>query len=159
MWACLLGRGVVRARTLQEHRRLYLQARLVIDRHYAKRLTVPVVARALASSPRQLQRAYEHFGKSTFREDLVGRRMRAAAELLAQPAIPVSDVARLVGYRQASHFSKAFRGRYGIPPARFRAQLRARRVALQSGPEARPRRVMLNGDAGIAPKTQGTGTL
>ncbi len=149
----------MRARTLQEHRRLYLQARLVIDRHYAKRLTVAVVARALASSPRQLQRAYERFGESTFREDLVGRRMRAAAELLAQPAIPVSDVARLVGYRQASHFSKAFRGRYGIPPGRFRAQLRARAVALRSGPEANAGRVMLNGDGRIAQETKGARPL
>ena len=37
----------------------------------------------------------------TFRDDLRSRRMDAAAELLARQAIPVSDVARLVGYRQA----------------------------------------------------------
>lgn len=137
----------MRARTLHEQRRLYLQARLVIERHYAKRLTVAVVAKALASSPRQLQRAYERFGESTFREDLVGRRMRAAAELLAQPAIPVSDIARLVGYRHASHFSKTFRRRYGIPPGRFRAQLRERAGVLGSVTGARSARAMLNGDA------------
>ena len=114
----------MRAHTHREHRRLYLQSRLVIERHYAKRLTIAALARALATSPRQLQRAYARFGASTFHEDLIERRMRAAAELLAQPAIPVADVARLVGYRQASHFAKAFRGRYGIAPARFRAELR-----------------------------------
>jgi AraC-like DNA-binding protein len=143
----------VRAHTLNEHRRLYLQARLVIERHYAKHLTVVVLARALATSPRQLQRAYGRFGRSTFREDLVGRRMRAAAELLAQPAIPVRDVAHLVGYRQPSHFSKAFRARYGISPARFRAQLHARRER-PNRQGAREGRVMLSGDASELRHTQ-----
>ena len=84
-------------------------------------LTLAVLAGALASSPRQLQRAYEQFGDTSFSEDLFARRMAAAAELLIeQRAIPVSDVARLVGYRQASHFAAAFRRRYGLSPARFR---------------------------------------
>jgi two-component system response regulator YesN len=130
----------VRLHTREEHRRLYLQVRLVIERHYAKQLTVRVVARALATSPRQVQRAYERFGECTFREDLVRRRMLVAAELLAQQAIPVADVARLVGYRQPSHFSKAFRSRYGIAPARFRVELRAHRdsAAMRGGAATKP---------------------
>jgi AraC-like DNA-binding protein len=83
-----------------------------------------MVAKALASSPRQLQRAYAQFGDSTFHEDLVGRRMAAAAELLSQPAIQVRDVARLVGYHQPSHFARAFRCRHGVSPTVFRAELR-----------------------------------
>jgi AraC family transcriptional regulator of adaptative response / methylphosphotriester-DNA alkyltransferase methyltransferase len=114
----------VRRHTLRERRRLYLLARLIIERHYRRPLTLEVVAKALASSPRQLQRAYAQFGESSFREELVARRMAAAAELLAQPAIPVRDVARLVGYRQPPHFAQAFRRRYGVSPARFREELR-----------------------------------
>ncbi len=83
-----------------------------------------MVAKALASSPRQLQRAVAQFGDSTFRDDLIARRMTAAAELLSQPAIPVRDVAQLVGYRQPSHFARAFRCRHGVSPAVFRAELR-----------------------------------
>ncbi len=68
-------------------------------------------------------RAYAQFGESTFQEDLFARRMAVAAELLVkQRAIPVRDVARLVGYRQAPHFARAFRRRYGESPARFRAR-------------------------------------
>jgi AraC-like DNA-binding protein len=134
----------MRPRTLSEQRRLYLRVRLVLERHYARRITIPVVARALATSPRQIQRAYAQFGDLTFREDLAARRLAAAAELLAQPAIPISDVAQLVGYRQASHFSKAFRTRYAIPPARFRREL------LGVAPTAR---VMLRGDARRLPES------
>jgi AraC-like DNA-binding protein len=109
-------------RTLLARRRLYISARAVVDRHYHRRLTLPVVARALASSPRQLQRAYAQFGEITFQEELVARRMAAAAQLLVeQPAIAVRDVGRLVGYRQAPHFASAFRRRYGLSPAQFRA--------------------------------------
>ena len=124
----------MRQSTLQERRRLYLLARVTIARHYRRPLTLERVARALASSPRQLTRAYAQFGQTTFREDLLVRRMRAAAQLLIeQPAIPVRDVARIVGYRQAPHFAKAFRRRYGLTPAAFRAESRAYARAARSG--------------------------
>lgn len=115
--------------TLTARRRLYLLARVVVARHYRRQLTLPVVAGALSSSPRQLQRAYAQFSEITFHEDLLARRMAAAAQLLVeQPAIAVRDVARLVGYRQASHFARVFRRRYGLPPARFREKARTHRV-------------------------------
>ncbi len=120
------------SRTVSERRRLYLLARVVVARHYRSELTLAVVAHALCSSPRQLQRAYAQFGELTFREDLTARRMAAAAELLAaQRSIPVRDVARLVGYRQAPHFARAFRRRFGLSPARFRER------AIRAGPAGR----------------------
>ncbi len=116
----------MRPTTIEQRRRLYLQARVVIARHYRHPLTLDAVARALASSPRQLTRAYAQFGEVTFREDLLARRLGIAAQLLIeQPAISVRDVARLVGFRQAPHFAKAFRRRYGLTPAAFRAEGRA----------------------------------
>jgi AraC family transcriptional regulator of adaptative response / methylphosphotriester-DNA alkyltransferase methyltransferase len=116
----------MRPSTIEQRRRLYLLARVVIARHYRRSLTLEGVARALASSPRQLTRAYAQFGEVTFREDLLTRRLNVAAQLLIeQPAIPIRDVARLVGFRQAPHFAKAFRRRYGLTPASFRAEGRA----------------------------------
>jgi len=128
----------VHPRTLLARRRLYLLARAVVDRHYHRRLTLAVVASALSSSPRQLQRAYAQFGETNFQEDLTARRMGAAAQLLVeQPGIAVRDVARLVGYRQAPHFASAFRRRYGLSPARFRA---VRRRALHTAAASEARR-------------------
>ncbi len=116
----------MRPSTIEQRRRLYLQARVVIARHYRGPLTLDAVARALASSPRQLTRAFAQFGEASFHEELSKRRLNVAAQLLIeQPAIPVRDVARLVGFRQASHFARAFRGRYGLTPAAFRAEGRA----------------------------------
>jgi AraC-like DNA-binding protein len=130
----------VHQQTLAERRRLYLHARWLVARHYRRELTLAAVARNLACSPRQLQRAYAHFGELSFSEDLRARRLAAAAELLArQRSIPVRDVARLVGYRQGAHFARAFRRAYGVPPARFREQA-ARPRAVLSSARAHPRR-------------------
>jgi AraC-like DNA-binding protein len=125
----------MRPHTFRERRRLYLLARVVIMRYYRTSLTIEAVAKSLASSPRQLQRAFAQFGNSTFRGDLRARRMATAAELLSQPAIQVCDVARQVGYRQPSHFARAFRCLYGVSPTVFRAELR---VANRREAPARP---------------------
>jgi len=54
------------------------------------------------------------------------RRLSVAADvLLEQRSIPVAGVARLVGYRQGSHFARAFRRRYGVSPAEFRERAAA----------------------------------
>jgi AraC family transcriptional regulator, positive regulator of tynA and feaB len=114
--------------TAGSRRRLYLLARVVVTRHYRRPLTLAVVARALSTSPRQLQRAYAQHGFS-FQEDLYARRMAVAAQLLSdQPAIAVSDVGRLVGY-PSSYFARAFRRRYGLSPALYRNRARRHRAA------------------------------
>ena len=111
----------MRPSTLASRRRLYLLARVVVQRHYRQQLTLARVARALATSPRELQRAFAEFDDEGFREHLISRRMRVAADLLLdQPALPVAQVARLAGYRQPAHFARAFRRRYGVPPSHFR---------------------------------------
>jgi AraC family transcriptional regulator, regulatory protein of adaptative response / methylphosphotriester-DNA alkyltransferase methyltransferase len=116
----------MRPYTLGERRRLYLLARLVVKRRYCEPLTLSLVAKTLASSPRQIQRVYAQFGSTTFREDLLARRMTAAAQLLSQPAIPVRDVARLVGYSQPPHFAQMFSRHYGVSPTVFRATIGSR---------------------------------
>lgn len=123
----------MRSETVAARRRLYLLTRVIVARHYRRRLTLALVAGSLSSSPRQIQRAYEQFGEISFHEDLLTRRMAVAAQLLIeQPGIAVADVARLVGYQQASHFARVFRRRYGHPPARFRERARDYRAAMQA---------------------------
>jgi AraC-like DNA-binding protein len=131
----------VHPETLSERRRLYLLARVVVSRHYRRPLTLAAVARALSTSPRQLQRAYAQFGDS-FHEDLYARRMAVAAQLLSeQRSIPVRDVGRLVGY-PSTYFARAFRRRYGLSPALFRnrALRHAARSPTRGRADSPPRR-------------------
>ncbi len=115
----------MRSETAEARHRLYLLAHALVARHYREQLTLARLAGELASSPRQIQRAYAQFGPASFGEDLRDRRLRAAARLLAeQPSLRVAEVARLVGYRQAPHLSRAFSARFGHTPAAYRALAR-----------------------------------
>lgn len=121
----------MRPGTIEQQRHLHLLASRIVARHYRRPLTLASVARALSSSPRQLQRAYVRCGGTSFGEDLTEVRMSVAAHLLTeQPSIPVATVARLVGYRRGTHFARAFRRHYGLPPALFRERERRRRAGL-----------------------------
>ena len=80
-------------------------------------LTLAMLASALAASPRQLERAYDEIGLTTFGAHLRAVRLRNAAELLAHQPLTVTDVARLVGYRQPSHFVNRGHAR-GVPRRR-----------------------------------------
>jgi AraC-like DNA-binding protein len=143
----------VREQTLAERRRLYLLARVVVARHYRRQLTLQQVAKALSSSPRQLQRSYAQFGELSFQEDLHSRRLRVAADLLVeQRFVSVADVGRLVGYESASHFSRAFRRRYGLPPGIFR-----RRALLGAGSQRPARASKAATGSGSAPASSSAG--
>ena len=76
----------------------------------------------MASSRRQLQRAYAEIGDTTFREHLTRVRMQRAAELLSRHGMTVREVARRVGYRQPAQFAKAFRRYQGLAPSAFRSR-------------------------------------
>ena len=100
-------------------------------------LSLDDIARRIASSRRQLQRAYSEIGSTTFREHLTQVRMDRAAELLARRGMTVREVAHRVGYRQPAQFAKAFRRQkrprpVGLPrrrPAAARRSRAARRHA------------------------------
>jgi AraC family transcriptional regulator of adaptative response / methylphosphotriester-DNA alkyltransferase methyltransferase len=99
---------------------LLREANAIVDREYASDLALDDVARRVASSRRQLQRAYAEIGKTTFRDHLTRVRMERAAEMLASRALTVREVARRVGYRQPAQFAKAFRRCHGVAPSEFR---------------------------------------
>src|SRR3954447_12608940 len=126
-------RPIHRARTIESLEALYRESCAVVLRHYRRPLTVAVVARALASSPRQVQRAFDEVGSTSFSAYLREVRLRNAAELIARQPLTVRQVALLVGYRQPAHFAKAFRRRFGVTPANYRDRAR-RRAARQPSP-------------------------
>ena len=115
----------MRQSTLHRRRELFDEALTAIERHYANEtLTLAAVAYSIATSRRQLQRV---FGErhTSFRAELQRVRMARAAELLREDAMPVSAVARAVGYRQPAQFSKAFRRHHGRPPSELRGAPRS----------------------------------
>ena len=67
-----------------------------------------------------LKIAFKYFYGKTVFGYLNECRMHKACELLKNPSYSISDVAFLVGYKHASHFSMTFKQVYGISPAGYR---------------------------------------
>src|SRR5918992_978285 len=108
----------VRTSTLERRRAIYREGREVIRRRHGEpELSLASVAREIATSRRQLQRAFAEVGGTSFSRELQRARMRTAAELLLDGKLPVQAVAAAVGYRQAAQFAKVFRRHHGAAPS------------------------------------------
>src|SRR4051795_11394735 len=113
-----------RASTVHHRTILLEDANAIVEHEFARDLSLDDIARRVASSRRQLQRAYAEIGRTTFREHLTAVRMARAAELLAARGLTVREVAHRVGYRQPAQFAKAFRRHHGVAPSAFRMSAR-----------------------------------
>ena len=122
--------------TVQLRSSLFADAVAIVDREYDRDLGLDDIARRVASSRRQLQRAYAEIGQTTFRDHLTRVRMQKAAEMLSTRALTVREVAHRVGYRQPAQFAKAFRRYQGVAPSDFRANGRGPGSASLRGPSA-----------------------
>jgi AraC family transcriptional regulator of adaptative response / methylphosphotriester-DNA alkyltransferase methyltransferase len=112
----------IRTSTVSRRRALFEEAVEIIQQEYASDLELDSVARRLATSRRQLQRAFAEAGRTSFRTRLAEVRMQKALELLREGSMPVRDVATSVGYRQAAQFAKTFRRHHGRPPSSVRRE-------------------------------------
>jgi AraC family transcriptional regulator, regulatory protein of adaptative response / methylphosphotriester-DNA alkyltransferase methyltransferase len=97
-----------RPATIRHRTSLFEDATAIVEAEFATDLSLDDIARRVASSRRQLQRAYAEIGNTTFREHLTAVRMDRAAEML--------------GGR--STVRKAFRRHHGISPSTYRARRR-----------------------------------
>jgi transcriptional regulator GlxA family with amidase domain len=115
---------VQRAATVRHRTSLFHDAVAIVEHDFAAEVSLDDIARRVASSRRQLQRAYAEIGRTTFREHLTAVRMERAADLLDHSAMTVRQVANRVGYRQPAQFAKAFRRHHGASPSDYRATRR-----------------------------------
>ena len=138
----------VRPTTAERRRQLFNEAVELIERDFARDLDLADVARSIATSRRQLQRAFAEVGRTSFRERLTAVRMRHAVERLSDGRAQVRDVATSVGYRQPAQFAKAFRRHLGATPSSFRRGAGPRVVPgdAPTGEGAADGTVVLDGD-------------
>ncbi len=110
-----------RPTTIRHRTSLFEEATSIVETEFAAELSLDDIARRVASSRRQLQRAYAEIGNTTFREHLTAVRMDRAADMLGSRGLTVREVAHRVGYRQPAQFAKAFRRHLGHAPSAYRA--------------------------------------
>jgi AraC-like DNA-binding protein len=82
-------------------------------------LSVEVIAEIAGLSTRSLQRMMKKHGLS-YNDLLNEARQNYALEKLTTPSIRISDIAYQLGYRDAAHFTRAFKRWTGMTPSRYR---------------------------------------
>ena len=104
--------------------RIFQEAAHIVAAEFARPITAEEVARRVATSPRQLRRAFSEISGDSFRVYLRRVRMACAADLLGATDMPVGEVARRVGYHEPSQFTKAFKRTYRSTPSELRRSRR-----------------------------------
>lgn len=89
--------------------------------------TIRSMAQAIGLSHSQVSRLFLVYVGSTPAAYVRDVRLRRAEVLLSESLLSVKEIAYLVGFRGASHFSKEFRSKNGLSPSEFR---RNPRIAL-----------------------------
>ncbi len=97
-------------------------ARATIEAHLSDTdFSVEALAGAVALSPSQLQRRVKALTGLTPVQLVVQMRLARAADLLAQGAGSVSEIAYGVGFNAHAYFAQRFRERYGVTPSAYAA--------------------------------------
>lgn len=96
-----------------------MQARL------AERLTLEELAAVAGLSPFHFLRRFREAQGATPQQVLMALRLRAAQRQLAAGVAP-AEVAAATGLADQAHLTRAFAARYGVTPARYQRQIRAR---------------------------------
>jgi AraC family transcriptional regulator len=125
-----------------------------IDRQLDERLELETLARVANFSPFHFHRLFAAWMGETLGEYLRRRRLEVAAQrLVAQPHLPVLQVALSVGFGSAEAFARAFKARFGETPSAWRSAEHRKRDQAKSKPDARPFFEYYPADAAYDPKT------
>jgi AraC-like DNA-binding protein len=119
----LSGRPPERLRRIRSMR-LAAVLRDIDQRSGDPSLDPAAVAVKLCITPRYVHMLLKETGR-TFGRHLLEKRLEKAAALLGDPHCPhrkISDIAAQAGFSDLSHFSRAFRRRYGRTPSDVRRE-------------------------------------
>jgi AraC family transcriptional regulator len=88
--------------------------------NFGRELAVEEIASAAYLSEYHFARLFKQITGVTPHVYLANVRLERARKLLADTALPISEIASMVGYQSQSHFSKMFRSVTGITPRAYR---------------------------------------
>ena len=99
-----------------------------IERHLDEQLELDALARVANFSAFHFHRLFTAWMGETLGDYVRRRRLEVAAQrLVAQPRLPVLEVALSVGFGSTEAFARAFKGRFDATPSRWRdAEVRKR---------------------------------
>jgi AraC-like DNA-binding protein len=92
----------------------------IISRDYSSAIEVNHLARQCHLSPSQFRRTFRRLlGKSPL-QFILDVRLQAAADLLMDSSLSVTEIARRCGFNEPNYFTRQFRQHIGISPSEYR---------------------------------------
>lgn len=108
------------SRMANKNQKIIQMCKEYLDHHYMDDLSLESVARKYFFSPAYFSSFFKMQTTLTFTEYLLQVRLDKAKQLLKEPSRKVSEIARLVGFRDAGYFTRIFRRETGLSPEEFR---------------------------------------
>ncbi len=106
--------------------RWLIEARHLLDEHFAERLTLREQAEGVGVHPIHLAREFRRFYHCTVGDYVRQLRIEFACTKLVQSDLPLSEIALASGFFDQSHFTRTFKQLTGKTPQAYRASLRIR---------------------------------
>jgi len=102
----------------------------IIEKYILDNMENPIPVHEIANfmnlSTKQLGRIIVSCSDSTSVSNLIlSMRIHRAKELLSQPHLSISEVAKMIGFSTEYYFNRIFKREVGLPPGRYRKSLRA----------------------------------
>lgn len=98
------------------------EALAFIDGNYQRDISIEEIADASGLNRSYFGRIFKEFMGKSPQQFLINYRMNKAAELLKNSRISIAAVGSSVGYGNQLHFSRAFKGIFGISPREYRGK-------------------------------------
>lgn len=130
----------------QEAPRIFQIKWLVRDQLYNPELNVTFVAQRLNCSADYLSHLFHRETGETLIHYIHNQRMRGALEVIANPALTVSEIAWACGFADAGYFTRVFRKHTGMTPQAYR-----KRLAEEPAREARAPKTIFHDRADFSP--------
>lgn len=103
-----------------KNERLVDEIREIIEKEYMNNINVNRIAQHVYLSPNYISQIFKKETGKTITDCLTHRRMEAAKDLLKETDLKIQQISEMVGYEDASYFSKVFKKQTGIYPQKYR---------------------------------------
>ena len=96
----------------------------IIETEYSSDVSLIGVAERLGITPEYLSKLFKDKESIGFVDYLTKCRMKKAQELIVNLNYSISKIADMVGFQNTEYFSRVFKKHFGIPPGKYRHQVR-----------------------------------
>jgi len=114
----------------EDMKKIHRLTEYILD-NISGQLTVDVLAREAAISPKKLQLGFKVLFSKTVNEYIRQLKLEISRDFLKNTELSVSEIVYAVGIKSRSYFSKIFSEAYGILPTEYRKQLKVGTVTLE----------------------------